>query len=255
MCRIMFYIMVVTIGFYALLCYYILHYYYMYAATIKYDRIFIFLPPPRHNRRWRGESTAAAAAAAAAASDRRFTTSFIRTLYYIRQKMYIIKLFNVCTTYYYYYYYKCFVSVFRRSRFLRERDTMGYYEYTHTHTHTLYAAVINSDYTYFLLVVIPAAALFLFCFSAQTVPEVSLKKFTLYTRELYGIFVLLLHRKAVRALMISNGDRYTYFTGWFTEHDTTRFRFFGFGLSYFWMLNIYRTNEWLTSVILSCTMM
>jgi len=52
----------------------------MYAAAIKYDRIFIFSPPPRHRQRRRRESTAAAA------SVRRFTTSFIRTLYYIRQK-------------------------------------------------------------------------------------------------------------------------------------------------------------------------
>jgi len=123
--RIMSCIIVVTIGFYALLCYYII----LCTPRLlnRYDRIFIFSPPPRHRQRRRSESIAAA-------SDRRFTTSFIRTLYIISVKniIYIIKLFNVCSTKYY-YYYKCFVSVFRRSRF-PPRATRRAITCTHTRT-------------------------------------------------------------------------------------------------------------------------
>jgi len=147
-------------------------YYYMYTVAIKYDRIFILLPPPRH-RRWRRESTAAAAAAAAA-SDRRFTISFIRTLYmlYIRQKMYIIKLFNVCTTY---YYYKCFVSVFRRSRFppnatLWAITCVCAHTHTHTHIYVLYGGYQLRLHIFYWSLYRPQSSFSFFCFSAQTVP-------------------------------------------------------------------------------------
>jgi len=92
-------------------------------------------------------------------------------------------------------------------------------------------AVINSDYIFFIGRYTSHNA-FLFCFSDQVDPAVSLKKFILYTRVLYGIaIILLLYRKAVRAsMMISNSDRYLYIQGDspVTQHANTRFWVFSF---------------------------